>query len=129
MRLVVPAAADEVFAKVIEIDGSKPDLFNAARVSIGLLGVISKDPAFKRSVTYDYRSDDRFQDEFREMKKLHEFFDSTWYPSQRAAVYRLDGRVPANSSDDGVNDFIGFQSNPFGLGLFPGLDLSRAEFD
>ncbi|KAK8948935.1 hypothetical protein KSP39_PZI005628 [Platanthera zijinensis] len=117
MRLVVPAAADEGFAKVIEIDGSKPDLFNSARVSIGLLGAISKvtlalDPAFKRSVTYDYRSDDRFQDEFREMTKLHEFFDITWYPSQRAAVYRLDGRVPANSSGDGVNDFIGFQSNP-----------------
>ncbi|KAL0924329.1 hypothetical protein M5K25_005145 [Dendrobium thyrsiflorum] len=117
MRLVVPAAADEGFAKVVEINGSEPELFNGARVSMGLLGAISKvtlslEPAFKRSVTYEYRADDKFQDEFTEMTKLHEFFDIDWYPSQRLAVYRLDDRAPVNASGDGVNDFIGFQANP-----------------
>ncbi|KAG0491071.1 hypothetical protein HPP92_007934 [Vanilla planifolia] len=73
---------------------------------------LSLQPAFKRSITYDYRADDRFQDEFTELAKRHEFFDITWYPSQGKAVYRLDDREPMNASGDGVNDFIGFQSNP-----------------
>ncbi|XP_020592996.1 L-gulonolactone oxidase 3 [Phalaenopsis equestris] len=117
MRLVVPAEADEGFAKVVEIDGSTPELLNAARVSIGLLGVISKvtlslEPKFKRSITYDYLTDEKLLDEFEEMTKQHEFFDIDWYPSQGLAVYRLDDRAPWNSSGDGVNDFIGFQANP-----------------
>ncbi|KAG0489333.1 hypothetical protein HPP92_008144 [Vanilla planifolia] len=107
----------EGFAKVLDVDGGNPEVFNAVKVSLGLLGVISKvtlslQPAFKRSITYDYRADDRFQDEFTELAKRHEFFDITWYPSQGKAVYRLDDREPINASGDGVNDFIGFQSNP-----------------
>lgn len=41
LSLVVPAGASEGYAKIIRIDGRDP-LFNAVRVSLGLLGVISK---------------------------------------------------------------------------------------
>lgn len=42
--------------------------------------------------------------------RRHEFADITWYPSQHVAVFRADDRVPINSSGDGRNDFLGFQS-------------------
>ena len=73
---------------------------------------LSLEPAFKRSITYSFQNDSLFQDEFAELAHNHEFADITWYPSQHKAVYRLDGRVPSNVSGDGVNDFLGFQSNP-----------------
>lgn len=41
LRLVVPAARDRGFAEIIELDGGD-EAFNAAKVSLGLLGVISK---------------------------------------------------------------------------------------
>ncbi|VAI44478.1 unnamed protein product [Triticum turgidum subsp. durum] len=90
-------------------------LFPAALVSLGLLGVISKvtlalEPRFKRSVTYDYRDDSTFQDDFANHAARHEFADIAWYPSQHQAVYRLDDRAPLNATGDGVNDFIGFRS-------------------
>lgn len=73
---------------------------------------LSLEPAFKRSITYSFRDDNSFQDEFADFAKKHEFADITWYPSQHKAVYRLDDRVPFNTSGDGVNDFLGFQSTP-----------------
>lgn len=69
------------------------------------------EPAFKRSITYNFTNDDGIEDEFKEHAKKHEFGDITWYPSRHTAVYRYDDRVPLNTSGDGVNDFIGFQSN------------------
>ncbi|XXG48047.1 hypothetical protein AAC387_Pa02g2587 [Persea americana] len=114
LSLVVPAGASEGYAKVIRINGQDP-LFNAARVSLGLLGVISKvslslEPGFKRSITYLFKSDESLEEEFMNHAKKHEFGDITWYPSQNQTVYRNDDRVPLNSSGDGTNDFLGFQS-------------------
>lgn len=71
---------------------------------------LSLEPAFKRSISYEYRDDGTFQDDFAAHAARHEFADITWYPSQRTAVYRVDGRAAANASGDGANDFIGFQS-------------------
>ncbi|EAY75418.1 hypothetical protein OsI_03321 [Oryza sativa Indica Group] len=114
LRLVVPAGAADGWAKVVALRRGDA-LFNAAVVSLGLLGVISKvtlalEPRFKRSISYEYRDDSTFQDDFARHAANHEFADITWYPSQHKAVYRIDDRMPLNATGDGVNDFIGFQS-------------------
>ncbi|KAK9101013.1 hypothetical protein Scep_024443 [Stephania cephalantha] len=115
VSLVVPAAASEGFAKVIRLDAKNP-LFNAAKVSLGVLGVISKvtlalDMGSKRSITNVFNNDSHFEDEFVDLAKKHEFADIIWYPSRNTTVYRNDDRVPLNSSGDGINDFVGFQSD------------------
>lgn len=71
---------------------------------------LALEPRFKRSITYDYRDDSTFQDDFADHAARHEFADIAWYPSQHQAVYRTDDRAPLNATGDGVNDFIGFQS-------------------
>jgi FAD-dependent oxidoreductase len=71
---------------------------------------LALEPRFKRSITYDYRDDSTFQDDFADHAARHEFADIAWYPSQHQAVYRIDDRAPLNATGDGVNDFIGFQS-------------------
>ncbi|XP_031102604.1 L-gulonolactone oxidase 3 [Ipomoea triloba] len=115
ISLVVPATAAEGYAKVVSLTAEDP-LFNAAKVSLGLLGVISKvtlslEPAFKRSITFNFTNDSGLENEYIEHAKKHEFGDLQWYPSKNIAVYRYDDRVPLNTPGDGVNDFIGFQSN------------------
>ncbi|GAV88694.1 FAD_binding_4 domain-containing protein/ALO domain-containing protein [Cephalotus follicularis] len=115
LSLIVPAKQSEGFAKIIRIGPLDP-LLNAAKVSLGLLGVISKvkfslEPGFKRSITYNFTDDDHIEDLFMDHAKKNEFADITWYPSQHTAVYRYDNRVPLNTSGDGVFDFLGFQSN------------------
>ncbi|KAL1202224.1 L-gulonolactone oxidase 3 [Cardamine amara subsp. amara] len=118
ISLVVPADSSEGFAKVIRIEEGRDDkLLNAVKVSLGVLGVISKvklsiEKAFKRSMTYNFTSDVALEDIFMEHGKKFEFGDITWYPSRKTAVYRYDFRSPANVPGNGVNDFIGFQSNP-----------------
>lgn len=71
---------------------------------------LSLEPGFKRSITYLFKSDGSLEEEFMDHAKKHEFGDITWYPSQNQTVYRNDDRVPLNSSGDGTNDFLGFQS-------------------
>ncbi|KAI3454079.1 hypothetical protein Pfo_010742 [Paulownia fortunei] len=115
VRLIVPAKESEGFAKAINLKGSDP-LLNAAKVSLGMLGVISKvtfslERGFKRSITLNFTNDGGIEDEFMDHAKKHEFGDIQWYPSRHTAVYRYDDRVPLNTSGDGVNDFLGFQSN------------------
>ncbi|OAY84089.1 L-gulonolactone oxidase 3 [Ananas comosus] len=116
VSVVVPAGCREGFAKVVRLRRGDPG-FGAAVVSLGLLGVVSQvtfslEPRFKRSITYRFQDNSSFEDEFTDLARSHEFADITWYPSQHTAVYRLDDRVPINTSGNGVNDFIGFQSNP-----------------
>lgn len=70
------------------------------------------EPAFKRSISYNFSSNDEgIEDEFMNHARKYEFGDIQWYPSKHTVVYRYDDRVPLNKSGDGVNDFIGFQSN------------------
>ncbi|KAK1266167.1 hypothetical protein QJS04_geneDACA002723 [Acorus gramineus] len=116
LRVVVPASKEEGYAKTVWIDDGVSDLFRAAKVSLGVLGVISKvklslEPRFKRSITNVFTDDARIEKDFIDHGDAHEFADITWYPSQHKAVYKRDDRVPMNASGDGVNDFIGFQSN------------------
>uniref|UniRef100_A0A803NBS8 L-gulonolactone oxidase n=2 Tax=Chenopodium quinoa TaxID=63459 RepID=A0A803NBS8_CHEQI len=114
ISLVVPGKESEGFAKVLWLEGNDP-LFKAAKVSLGVLGVISKvklslEPAFKRSITYDFTKDDDIEQIYVNHAKKFEFGDITWYPSKYTAVYRYDNRVDINTSGDGINDFLGFQS-------------------
>ncbi|KAF3774119.1 L-gulonolactone oxidase 3 [Nymphaea thermarum] len=139
INLVVAAGPSEGFAKVIELDKQSP-IFNAAIVSLGLLGAISKvklslEPAFKRSITNYFESDSQFEEIFTDHAREHEFADITWYPSQHVAVFRADDRVPINSSGDGRNDFLGFQpqnivvsASDFGLANPSKLQVNNGTF-
>ncbi|CAI0441355.1 unnamed protein product [Linum tenue] len=115
VSLVVPAKPSEGYAKVVRI-GEKDPLFNAARLSLGMLGVISKvtlslERGFKRSITFNFSDDSQLEEIFMSHAKENEFGDITWYPSRHTAVYRYDNRVPLESAGDGSFDFLGFQAN------------------
>ncbi|XP_051130130.1 L-gulonolactone oxidase 3 [Andrographis paniculata] len=115
IRLIIPATASEGFAKIVDLKNTDP-LLNAAKVSLGLLGAISKvtfslEPGFKRRVTFNYTNDNGIENEFMNHGKKYEFGDIQWYPSRHSAVYRYDDRVPIDTPGDGLNDFIGFQPN------------------
>ncbi|CAI9096795.1 OLC1v1033010C1 [Oldenlandia corymbosa var. corymbosa] len=114
LRVVSPAGADEGYAKVRTLESGDPDL-DAAKVSLGVLGVISQvtlklQPNFKRSITFLEKNDSDLAYQVLTFGKEHEFADFNWLPSQRKVVYRIDDRVPTNSSGNGLNDFIGFRS-------------------
>ncbi|XVE53726.1 hypothetical protein DITRI_Ditri03aG0025600 [Diplodiscus trichospermus] len=115
ISLVVPASKSEGYAKIIQI-GPEDPLLNAAKVSLGLLGVISKvkfsvDRGFKRSITFNPTTDSMIENEFQEHAKKYEFADITWHPSRHIAVYRYDNRVSMDTPGDGINDFIDMQPN------------------
>ncbi|TYJ04891.1 hypothetical protein E1A91_A12G125400v1 [Gossypium mustelinum] len=114
MRIVSPAKAEDGYAKVWVLNERDKDL-DAAKVSLGVLGVISQvtfklQPLFKRSITYVRKDDTDLGDEAVTFGKLHEFADIFWYPSQRKAIYRIDDRVPINVSGNGVYNFTPFRS-------------------
>ncbi|GMY09079.1 probable L-gulonolactone oxidase 6 [Fagus crenata] len=113
LRIVSPGSAADGYAKVRTLkDGDKD--FNAAKVSLGVLGVISQvtlklQPLFKRSITYLTKNDSDLGDIVASFGNQHEFADITWYPSQRKAVYRIDDRVSTNTPGNGLYDFIPFR--------------------
>ncbi|XP_061372878.1 probable L-gulonolactone oxidase 6 [Gastrolobium bilobum] len=114
LRIVSPAGPEDGYAKVRDLNESDEDL-NAARVSLGVLGVISQvtlklEPLFKRSLTYLKKNDSDLGDELITFGRKHEFADVTWYPSQKKAVYRIDDRVSLNKSGNGLYDFIPFRT-------------------
>ncbi|GLJ38522.1 hypothetical protein SUGI_0785090 [Cryptomeria japonica] len=123
MRLVVPLRGGN--ASVVTLNSSHADL-DAAKVSLGLLGVISQvtlqlQPMFKRSITNVKKDETDLEQSIVEFGRTHEFGDVTWYPGQRKVIYRIDGRVPVNQFGDGVNDFIGFRQT-----LTAGLAITRS---
>ncbi|KAH9309829.1 hypothetical protein KI387_037740 [Taxus chinensis] len=127
IRLVVPNPNPNANANanVVTLNHPHPDL-DAAKVSLGLLGVISQvtlqlQPMFKRSITNVKRDDLDLENNIIDFGMAHEFGDVTWYPEQRKVIYRVDDRVPLNQSGDGVNDFIGFRPT-----LTAGLAISRS---
>ncbi|KAJ1414756.1 L-gulonolactone oxidase, plant [Sesbania bispinosa] len=114
LRIVRPAGPEDGYAMVQSLSEEDQDL-NAAKVSLGLLGVISQitlklEPLFKRSITYLSKNDWDLGDEAVAFGQEHEFADITWYPYQHKAVYRVDDRVPTNTSGNGIYDFIPFRS-------------------
>ncbi|CAH2071201.1 unnamed protein product [Thlaspi arvense] len=102
IRMVTPGSANDGFAKVrVLSETTTPNEFNAARVSLGVLGVISQvtfelQPMFKRSLTYLMKDDLDFDDQDPIFGGIHEFADLVWLPSQGKVVYRMDDRVAKN---------------------------------
>ncbi|KAJ1399102.1 FAD-binding, type 2-like superfamily [Sesbania bispinosa] len=103
ISIVVPASKSEGYAKILRLEAQNP-LLNAAKVSLGVLGAISKvklslEPRFKRSITYNFTDDTGIEDVYIDHAKKYEFADITWYPSRHTAVYRYDSRVPLNAPE------------------------------
>ncbi|KAL3679378.1 hypothetical protein R1sor_022334 [Riccia sorocarpa] len=118
IRLVVPASAEEGYAKVINlVAGIDDEILNAARLSLGVLGVISTvtlelQPMFKRSVSFLQKSDVDIETQVALNAQQNEFGDVSWYPAQKLAVYRSDNKVPVSTTGQGVNQYIPFQALP-----------------
>ncbi|KAL1195207.1 putative L-gulonolactone oxidase 1 [Cardamine amara subsp. amara] len=116
IRMVSPGLASDGYVKVrVLSETMNPEEFNAAKVSLGVLGVISQvtfklQPMFKRSLTYVMTDDTDFGDQAVNFGEKHEFADFIWLPSQGKVVYRIDDRVPANASGNGLFDFFPFRS-------------------
>eukprot|EP01018_Ginkgo_biloba_P039276 Gb_19441 [translate_table: standard] len=113
MRLVIPGNQHENYTRIKVLTEAEEDL-NAAKVSLGLLGVISHvtlqlQPMFKRSIVNLIKDHSALEKDIVGFGRKHEFGDLTWYPSQQKVVYRIDDRVSVNVSGNGVNDFIGFR--------------------
>ncbi|RDX85136.1 putative L-gulonolactone oxidase 6, partial [Mucuna pruriens] len=136
LTLVRPAPPQDGYAKLETLTQQHQDL-DAAKVSLGVLGVISQvrgtispsfptfffnmitlklEPLFKRSITYLAKDDSDLGEQVTSFGHAHEFADITWYPSHRKALYRVDHRVPINTSGNGLYDFIPFRPTP-SLGL------------
>lgn len=115
LRLVVPATDSEGFAKVVALTLEDGDLMNAAKVSLGVLGVVSTvtlqlQPLFKRNLTLEYADTDvGLEDRIFQVADTVEFGDVTWFPSLQKVVYRMDHRASESAPGDGLNQFYGFQ--------------------
>jgi len=111
MSLIVPAPANEGYAKLLHLTNNDEDL-KAARVSLGVLGAISQltfkvEKLFKRSVTLDLKDDSDLEESFVSFAKAHEFGLIAWYPSLRQALYTIQDRVSVQVAGNGK------VSNPF----------------
>lgn len=121
LTIISPGGPEDGYAKVRSLDESNSAELDAAKVSLGVLGVISKvtlqlQPLFKRSISYEVKKDTDLGDQVASFGRQHEFADITWYPSQGKAVYRIDDRISSNTSGNGLYDYIPFRSTP-SLGL------------
>ncbi|GMN42817.1 hypothetical protein TIFTF001_012018 [Ficus carica] len=114
LTIISSGEVTDGFVKVRRLVDGDQDL-NAAKVSLGVLGVISQvtfklQPMFKRSITYLTKNDSDLGDQVSTFGRQHEFADMTWFPSQQKVVYRVDDRVSSNTAGDGLYDAIAFRS-------------------
>ncbi|KNA08106.1 hypothetical protein SOVF_165610, partial [Spinacia oleracea] len=113
LRIISPGSPEDGFVKIRTLNETEVD-FNAAKVSLGVFGVISQvtiklEPMFKRSITYIAKNDSDLGDQALIFGHQHEFADLTWYPSLKQVMYRIDHRVPLTTKGNGLNDFIPFR--------------------
>ncbi|XP_074293800.1 putative L-gulonolactone oxidase 1 [Silene latifolia] len=116
LTIVSPGGRDDDYVKVRRLGVRDEDL-NAAKVSLGVLGVISQvtfklPPLFKRNLTFTRKSDNDLINNALSFGYEHEFGDLVWFPTQRQVLYRIDNRVPTTTPGNGVYDFIGYRSTP-----------------
>eukprot|EP00257_Ricinus_communis_P021780 XP_015581337.1 probable L-gulonolactone oxidase 6 [Ricinus communis] len=116
LTIVSPGEPENGYVKVRRLEERNSEL-NAAKVSLGVLGVISKvtlklQPLFKRSITYVAKNDTDLGDQATTFGHQHEFADITWYPSQHKAIYRIDDRISSNISGNGLYNSIPFRPTP-----------------
>ncbi|RAL38412.1 hypothetical protein DM860_002390 [Cuscuta australis] len=116
VRIVTPASPEEGYATVRQLEEDDPEI-NAARVSLGVLGVISQvtlklEPMFTRAMTYAEEDDGDLGEDAAVFGSQHEFGDMAWFPSQRRVVKRIDNRVETNAPSRGLNNFLGFRPIP-----------------
>ncbi|CAN1309495.1 Probable L-gulonolactone oxidase 6 [Linum perenne] len=115
LTIVSPGTPEEGSAVIRDLDERQTaNELNAAKVSIGVLGVIYKvtlrlEPMFKKEVVFDSKSDTDLAVEAIEFGKKYEFGDISWYPFLGMAVYRMDKRCGVDVAGDGVCDFIPFR--------------------
>ncbi|CAH9074612.1 unnamed protein product, partial [Cuscuta europaea] len=105
IRIVTPALPENGYASVRQLGEGDPDI-NAARISLGVLGVISQvtlklEPMFKRSMSLVEEEDTNLGDEAATFGTRHEFGDMSWLPGEGRVVYRVDDRVPIDTPGDG----------------------------
>ncbi|CAN0842341.1 Probable L-gulonolactone oxidase 6 [Linum grandiflorum] len=110
LTIISPGTKEQGYAKVRRLREGGVGL-DAARVSLGVLGVISEitlrvEPLFKRSISFHMRNDTDLARRSLFFGEKHEFADISWYPFQRKAVYRNDDRVPYYVPGDGTYDFL-----------------------
>jgi L-gulonolactone oxidase len=131
LRIVTPAPASHGFAVVRELGADHPDL-DAAKVSLGVLGVISQvtlalQPQFKRSVTFVPRDESDMAEQVALWGALHEFADISWLPQDRKVIYREDNRVDVSTPGNGLFDFHAFWSLPADQIIAMGVEERRME--
>eukprot|EP01018_Ginkgo_biloba_P015448 Gb_34197 [translate_table: standard] len=108
LRMVIPASADQGYAKVINLTPHDQEEFNAARFSLGVLGAISQitfglQPMFKRSVTWSLEDDVDLENKVEVFMRNHEFGDVWWYPAHGKVLFGRVDRVGVDVNGDGVN--------------------------
>ncbi|XP_020241497.1 probable L-gulonolactone oxidase 4 [Asparagus officinalis] len=115
MKLVVPSRilVDGYYARVVKLGEDDDDLL-AAKVSLGVLGVISQvtlqlEPMFKRSISYRVTEDADFEYSIASYAETTYYGDIGWYPSQGKVVYRDDFKLPVSAPGEGINDFVACQ--------------------
>lgn len=118
MRLVVPAPPDQGYAQVLQLSPQDPLLLKAARVALGLLGVISQvtlevEPQFKRAVEKEIERDDNLEEVVGRVGRAYEFGDLTWLPSMHKVVLNKEGRVPLHTPGHQINAFVPFLPTHF----------------
>jgi len=131
LRIVTPAPASQGFAVVRELGADHPDL-DAAKVSLGVLGVISQvtlalQPLFKRSVTFVPRDESDMTEQVAMWGGLHEFGDIVWLPQDRKVIYREDNRVDVLTPGNGLFDFNAFRSLPAHQIIAMGVEERRMD--
>lgn len=109
LRMVVPASAEEGYAKVISLRRGD-ESFKGAKISLGLLGVVSKVtfavmPMFKRSLSVKLAADDDLEARIVPFSKAHDFSSLFWVPSASKVLYKEENYVSVETEGDGANMF------------------------
>ncbi|KAH9328739.1 hypothetical protein KI387_000847, partial [Taxus chinensis] len=107
LTIVIPTTAARGYARIIRLSKSHK-YFNAARLSLGVLGAISEitfglEHMFKRSVSLSLEDDVGMEEKIVDFVKKHEFGDVWWYPAHRKVIWGEIRRVSADENGDGIN--------------------------